>query len=528
MARRVTASTEPNAGLLAASLRNCLDYGNEFVPAVTLATTKLHQLLYSGDHCASLRSAGNSDCLAAAELQQTFLAQRSQCPENGVCVHAKYRGKVLGLRDPLAGTSFPIGDRSPDVSGNLFVERCSIGAIYRGQREGVSIVAILILLDRIHDANDSSFMVALTDRHTTESVVTSDLPADVQALFKEAKRRRRRRRIYAGLVFLVIVLLMVGLATVSRRARPTVGPITSTAPITSLTPTGIPGTYVAHVPTTTGDPGTIEVVDSASGQVIRTLGSAYDPYLQNGFQLSPDRSTLYYTRLDQPAQTIQIIAVPLNGDPSRVVALGVDPQLSPDGRSMAYEPYGKPHSIAIMTLANGWTISTQLPTSNQWQTDSGISWLPDSRHLLVTRSTPVSYGCDSPFGEACRPPPSFPKPSIAFLEVATNRVQQWSRAPTPKVFAGERTTPTLEGPGGQSGTVMALSNAGSSASSLLTIDVETGRVIVRAQLPKGTSFLARDRSGSHLILSVPSGTEKWTPGSGSAQPLGPAFSEAAW
>jgi hypothetical protein len=76
-----------------------------------------------------------------------------------------------------------------------------------------------------------------------------------------------------------------------------------------------PARLAAHLPTGTGHPGEIVVIDTATGAIVRTLGAEYDPYLANGFQMAPDGSAVYYTRLNGPSQKIELVRAPLDGSP---------------------------------------------------------------------------------------------------------------------------------------------------------------------------------------------------------------------
>jgi hypothetical protein len=367
--------------------------------------------------------------------------------------------------------------------------------------------------------------MAMTRERRWEVVpLTLPPPADAEALFKEAKRRERRRRITVVVVVLAVAIVavvpiayLVGGAPASKK--------TGTHSPISPAVAGIPSFYVVHAPTATGSPGAINVVDTSTGQVIRALGSAYDPYLENGFQLSPDRFTLYYTRLNQAAQTIEIVAVPVAGGPGQVVAHGITPLLSPDGTKMSFEPYGQPGTIAIMDLATRKISAAHIPTTSQSQVVFGTSWLPGSRQLLVTIGTPISE-CSVAPGFACQtlPPPT---PPVAKLLNATGPAM-WLQLPPPKTIDGGWTNLSLQGPGPEAGTVLATNNASTSGSSIDTVQVATGRVLSSMQIPTGTSLLARDQSGTHFLLSGSNGTALWSPPRGATKIVGPTAAEAAW
>jgi hypothetical protein len=352
--------------------------------------------------------------------------------------------------------------------------------------------------------------------------------ADAESLPGEVWPRERSQRI-APLLGLCLILtaaavVAVALARAPSAPHPTAPSAVSSAPV--------PSVLVVHTPTATGLPGTIEVVDSGTGRVIRTLGSAYDPYLMNGFQLSADRSTLYYTRLNEPAQTIEIVAAPLAGGPSRVVAHGIDPQLSPDGALMSYRPYGQQQTIDVMTLRTGRVVEAHLPTSDPSVDVFGSSWLPDAHQLLVTIGTthdvctgPPPFSCATDFATR-------PAPALAYL-LDVGRRPAWSAAPAVRGSSEGWAALALQGPGTTSGTVLAIRSAppaagAAIAQTVVTVQVSTGRVLSELSLPTGASFLARDTSGTHFLLADARGTVVWSPREPGGQAVGPAAAEAAW
>jgi hypothetical protein len=367
-------------------------------------------------------------------------------------------------------------------------------------------------------------MVVTREPSVANPVPTLPLPPDAEALFREARRRERRRRI-AMAVVVIMAALVAGLVVVfaargdpGRRASTGVN---SPAPVPSPP---VPRFLVVHAPTATASPGAIEVIDTVTGRVVRTLGSAYDPYLLNGFQLSANRSTLYYTRLNEAAQTIEIVAVAVTGGPSRVIAHGVGPQFSADGTMMSFEPYGQGQTIAILNLGKGQTVDAHIPSTSTSQVVFSSSWLPNSRQLLVIVGSPYE-SCTGPPGSSCgRTPP--PPPPVAYLLNVTNRLS-WSRVSAPSTLSGGWTHLSLQGPGPIPGTVLATIDS-SDRGAITTVQISTGRILSQLPLPNGTSFLARDRSGTHFLLSDAQATVRWSPPDHSLQIVGPAAAEAGW
>jgi hypothetical protein len=58
----------------------------------------------------------------AAELEQPFVAQGAQRPQDGVAVDAEDCREVDGRRQPLAGLSLTLGDRAANLPGHLPVK----------------------------------------------------------------------------------------------------------------------------------------------------------------------------------------------------------------------------------------------------------------------------------------------------------------------------------------------------------------------------------------------------------------------
>src|SRR5687768_12762220 len=97
--------------------------------------------------------------------------------------------------------------------------------------------------------------------------------------------------------------------------------------------------------------GKVVVLSSLDGMLVRTLAEGAES--AKGLSVSPDGTTAYFTRADpdtrcgdRPTDDIaryadsgrafQIVSVPIEGGPITVVASGASPELSPDGRLLAY------------------------------------------------------------------------------------------------------------------------------------------------------------------------------------------------
>lgn len=372
-------------------------------------------------------------------------------------------------------------------------------------------------------------MIPTTAEAQRSLPVTSPDPASAEVLFKEAKRRERRRRIVAAavsVVFLAVVVLLILAFTHgspnSKKSASASRQTQSTAPA--------PAFYVAHAPTQTAEPGAIEVVRTSTGQVVRQLGVAYDPYPENGFQLAPNGSTLYYVRLNQAQQKIEIVAVSVDGGATTVIAGGSNPQISPNGMRVAFEPDGGANVINVMNLRSKRSFTLHVPTTARSQRIFGISWLPGSQNLIVTIGTPNRNAESSCLPGGVCPTFPTPPPPVSYVANVGSRTT-WVRVPSPRDVNGGWKYLTLEGAGPRFGTVLVLrSSVSSNASAIETEQVATGRILSNHPLPANTTFLAKDSSDTHFLVSSLglSATESWTPSSNQLKPLGPLFSEATW
>jgi len=252
-------------------------------------------------------------------------------------------------------------------------------------------------------------MTVLGERPLGDGLLTtSDDDADAietQALFKEAHERRKHRRRAAGIVLLVVLLVAVLVVVVVNTGGSPAKPQKTLASTQSngITSAAMPSQMVVWAQNTPGSSMTIQVISSRSGRVIRTL--ATDVGL---FQTVPQPAiskvgTVYYDQVAPGPSTPgpgaqppveQILSVPLSGGLSTFVADGHDPEVSPNGRLLAYLTWaqnpttGGPEGIVVKDLFTG-AVNTWQYTSNSEPAIgpyiNTISWSPDSRSLVVAQ-----------------------------------------------------------------------------------------------------------------------------------------------
>ena len=230
-------------------------------------------------------------------------------------------------------------------------------------------------------------------------------PADAEALFKEARRRRRQRRM-AWL--LAVVLVTTAVVVVVSQAGPTkTAPRRGAQTVRPSVPVVMSSSIVGWTSTSN------MVVLSSAGQIQRTLASnisIFAPGLPN-VSVAPDGTVYFesaepapYNRELGPGD--QILAVPISGGQVRDIAAGSDPQVSPNGRFLAFispDPAGQageapylvpPVGIDIATLSAGGIISSVRALSpgpaqlNQGASD--LSWSSDSSQLSFDLLNPTT------------------------------------------------------------------------------------------------------------------------------------------
>jgi hypothetical protein len=236
-------------------------------------------------------------------------------------------------------------------------------------------------------------------------------PVDAEALFKEARRRRRQRRM-AWL--LAIVLVTTAVVVVVSQAGPskTTPRRGAHAPLPSV-PVSMAGSIVGWTSASN-----VVVLSSATGQILLTLASnvsIFAPGLPN-LSVAPDGTVYFESAEPAPynrelAPGDQILAAPIAGGQVSDITAGSDPQVSPDGRFLAFispDPSGQageapylvpPVGIDIATLGARGTISSVRALSpgpaqlNQGASD--LAWSSDSSQLSFDLLNPTTNATTS-------------------------------------------------------------------------------------------------------------------------------------
>lgn len=336
-------------------------------------------------------------------------------------------------------------------------------------------------------------------------LTTPSVP-DAEALFKEARRRRRRRRaLWALLVVLVAVVVTALIATSGPRpsAVTTSRHALSSRQASALdTPTEIVGWTTAFK---------VVVLSAHTGRTVRTLAtdvSILAPGIPN-VSVAPNGIVYFESATPSPLDTNatqgdQIFSVPIGGGPVRLLGSGSDPQVSPNGKYLAFiapEPAGvageapylvPPVGIDIATLSSGSVGSVRTLEPGPAQLNQGasdLSWSSNSRQL-----------------------------SFNLLNPSTNSTTVWTISATTSTSLAEATPIPLHPSGltwngywgeGKDGTSIGLGmlHSGSGSQEVVSINPSTGRVIdplfrVRGEVfPDFSNNLIGDSSGTNVLVA---------------------------
>jgi hypothetical protein len=239
-------------------------------------------------------------------------------------------------------------------------------------------------------------MVLTTERPPSEPSRSSAV-LDPQALIEEARRRQRRRYRRAGVCLLALAVLaataVVGVDHLRRGPKaPAAGRVDR--PLAAAVP-ATPKEMVAWM-----SDDRVVVLSSASGKILRTLAAPVlldEPGLPD-LAVSPagmvyfDSASLSSFNTGTWGGADQIFEVPLAGGPVTHLAAGYDPQVSPNGRLLAFAaseagqaPYlDAAGGIEIAHISPRGLTATRVLHPDARQLNQGLSqlsWSSDSRRL---------------------------------------------------------------------------------------------------------------------------------------------------
>ena len=221
----------------------------------------------------------------------------------------------------------------------------------------------------------------LLDERARDHVTDPRMPRTVAT-----RSRRRRVLVGAGAGLAAIAAIVVGAAALrggvfeqrtGRDSTVTLSP--EPGPVA-----GYPDSFVGL------RRGEIVLVDSASGDAIRvlvdneTLGGPSEEVGTVDLEVSADGSTVYFVPFGKPER---IMSVPAAGGEPKPVAQGRKPTLSPDGRYLAYVTCDGElgicgHGVSIIDLVTGTEHAWAAGFNDRFA--GSLTWLPDSRRLALS------------------------------------------------------------------------------------------------------------------------------------------------
>ena len=119
-------------------LANTFDDLDELVDAVAMMASKLDE--FAGARCDRTlrRGSGDRDAAAASKLEQTIVAQLTECPEDRISVDVEDSGEVFRRRQPLARHRLPVRNGAADLRGNLLMKLPGILAFDLDAKHGAT------------------------------------------------------------------------------------------------------------------------------------------------------------------------------------------------------------------------------------------------------------------------------------------------------------------------------------------------------------------------------------------------------
>ena len=365
-------------------------------------------------------------------------------------------------------------------------------------------------------------------RSLNEHAVTPMLPIEV--VVQRARRIRARRRMRAiaaigSVAALVLVVAMLQITGAKKRVV-VIGP-GPTTPTSAPAPHAVapPARFIAHLlQGGSAQPGKVVIIDTATGKTIRAIGADYDPYLANGFAIARGAGVAFWTRLNEPAQTLELVEVPLAGGTPRVLTssgslvgplvtvrpgpllTAVDPagsRLWMNGKTMVDLATGTQQPVAAPPVAAGWS----------WET---ASWLPGGHELFMVEGRELPATCfrdGGPLGtprttlppECITTPASRSRDTRGLVYDLSNPRAGWHAAATPARPEGWSGLRAL-GPGRLPSTVVVvgsrLPSSTGSTSDVMTVDVNTGAIVDQLTLAADANVLTADASGTNFLFTT--------------------------
>lgn len=350
-------------------------------------------------------------------------------------------------------------------------------------------------------------------------------------------RRRRRRLAQAATAFSLIVVVAVGTAALVIWARSTTtgNPNVETRH-GSGTAQRLASRMPARIVVVTTD-GRVVLVSSHTGRELRTLATGADR--KTTLDVTPDGGRVFFDRPTQSntdclqVQEVagvarEIVSARTTGGPvALVAAAATEPALSPDGKTLAFLNYQgpsyqgpsgclRPQSLVLKQtkdLANtalfgpGWTVRDPAESL------AGLSWAPDSRHLV--------------FGLVNGPGNGYPR----LLDTATPGTPLES-APENQKYLGNQYLGDTGDMFGVDGT------AGEQPLRVVTIDPANGRVrrtLFKLATPCCGATLSADSSGRHILVVTSGVTDpasprlyRWSRGQRKPKEIAARVTAAAW
>ena len=90
------------------------------------------------DDCSALGRPRHRDATPAPEFEQSLVAEQPQRAKNGVRVDAEDGSEILGWRQALSRLRLALGDRPPNLGGDLLEEVGRVGFVHLDTNHGPS------------------------------------------------------------------------------------------------------------------------------------------------------------------------------------------------------------------------------------------------------------------------------------------------------------------------------------------------------------------------------------------------------